>query len=238
VFDLEHYLLVFDTAKQEEYYEISILDGDGVILTSNNVNIMGRDDSGENYYLETMTGSHYIEDVYYSEADKIELFSISSPIKNPDTGEILGVLTVKMKTDLLNKITLDRTGLGKSGEAYLIGKDGYMLTESRYEDDVVLKRKIDSLGFQKCIADSQKNQNDSAFSMKIATYRNYKGMTVIGTDAYIPEMKWCLLTEIEEKEAVGLLREDLLFAGFKIAILALALMVVFILIANRFLLKK
>jgi hypothetical protein len=71
------------------------------------------------------------------------VFSISAPIVV--NGEFAGILIINIEAqEELYEITTDRTGLGKTGEIYLINKEGYMITPSRFVDDTFLKVKADS----------------------------------------------------------------------------------------------
>ena len=42
------------------------------------------------------------------------------------------------------RLPLNRKGMGQTGEVYVVDKDGYMITESRFIDDAILKQKVDT----------------------------------------------------------------------------------------------
>ncbi len=92
--------------------------------------------------------------------------------------------------DGLNEITIDRTGLGETGEIYLVNKDGYMITPSRFVDDAVFKQKVDleHIG-------AHEHRDEAVMS------KNYLGTDVLRVHRFIPEMEWCLVAEIALKEA-------------------------------------
>ena len=52
-----------------------------------------------------------------------------SPIKDPD-GKLIGLIAFQMPLDQINKITMERTGLGETGETYLVGPDKLMRSDS------------------------------------------------------------------------------------------------------------
>ena len=106
----------------------------------------------------------------------------------------------KVSLDRLNKITTDRTGLGKTGEVYLINRYGYMITHSRFIKNNFLKLKIDSPGAKKCIEDIKKFDT-TPHEHSPSIYRDYRGDRVLGIYAHIFRTQWCLLAEIDESEA-------------------------------------
>ena len=59
--------------------------------------------------------------------------------------EFLGVIIVDLDLEKLFKITQDRTGLGKTGKTYLINKDGYIISPSRFKGDVILNKQYSKL---------------------------------------------------------------------------------------------
>ena len=58
---------------------------------------------------------------------------VSTPLKDGDT--IIGVVTFRIHVATLSNL-LQSQKFGKTGETYIVGKDGYMLTESRFTDNL------------------------------------------------------------------------------------------------------
>lgn len=134
--------------------------------------------------------------------------------------EPIGVLVVKTKTEVLNKITTNRKGMGEFGEAYIVNKDGYMITESRFIKDAVLKQKVDT----EPVRLFQREKKTMA-----GIYPNYRGTMVLGAslgDGLAQEfgyLGWTILVEIDAKEAfapVIALRNKIILVGILISILA------------------
>ncbi|MBI5638349.1 MAG: HAMP domain-containing protein [Nitrospinae bacterium] len=60
-------------------------------------------------------------------------------------GSRLGVMAVKIPKDRLNAIMRAEAGLGRTGESYLVGENGAILTESRFAaTSAVLEKNVDS----------------------------------------------------------------------------------------------
>ncbi|WP_349647223.1 ATP-binding protein [Candidatus Parabeggiatoa sp. HSG14] len=140
----------------------------------------------------------YMRDIHISAMMGVKVISISAPILV--NNEFAGIIIVDVNVEKrLYQITTDRTGLGKSGEIYLINKEGYMITPSRFVDDTFLKLKADSPEIRKYLKLSQKNKKSK--SPKIGIYENYRDITVIGTYFVIERLNWCLLAEIDIEDA-------------------------------------
>ncbi len=179
----------------EEISKIEILDSRGVVVVST-VNETGIDRSRFDVFQKGMKGTH-ITDIHMPK-DRIPSMAVSTPIEY--RGELLGVLVVYLKAEELFKITTDTTGLGKTGEMYLVNRYGYIASPSRFGDDVVLREKIDNKNTASCF-------NNGEEEKKVRLYKNYRGSDVMGTHEYIKEMGWCLMAEINEEEAFDPIKE-------------------------------
>ena len=180
-------------------HEVFVLDSKGKIVTSSYKDRIGLDRSGDTYFYKAKLMS-FIKDAYFSETSKEETLSFSSPIKDGQTGEFLGVVASKVTMDGVNEITTDRTGLGDTGDIYIVNKDGYMITPSRFFENGFLKLKISTEGARKCFEDVKK------FGAKVhehspSIYEDYRGIMVLGTHDHLGEMNWCLIAEIDKLEA-------------------------------------
>ncbi|MEE9594083.1 MAG: methyl-accepting chemotaxis protein [Candidatus Hydrothermarchaeales archaeon] len=118
---------------------------------------------------------------------------IASPIY--DGSEKVGVLVFQMPLAKINGIMTERSGLGESGETYLVSmNDKLMRSDSRFStESTILKSEISTAGVQSCKSDIQ-----------TGIYPDYRGVPVMG--AYrtldILGLDWCLLSEIDQLEAL------------------------------------
>ena len=68
---------------------------------------------------------------------------IAAPLYNR-AGAMVGVLAFQLPIDLLNAVMRDPTGLGDTGQAYIVGGDGLMRSAARFTgDDTILARSVD-----------------------------------------------------------------------------------------------
>ena len=104
----------------------------------------------------------------------------------------------RVSPEILFNITTDRTGLGETGEVYLVNKDGYMISPSQFIDEVILKQKVDL----KYIKGINLTDSSTAQIKKVADIvMDYRGKEVLSVHTYIPEMGWSLVAQINTKEA-------------------------------------
>ncbi len=184
--------------KEQEAYELLILSPDGKIIASSDEAHIGIDESNEAHFLGGKDRT-YIRDAHHSQEQEPG-YSISAPIINDDGKEFLGVLVGRFEMDDLNRITTDRSGLGKTGELYLVNKYGYMITHSRFKEDTFLKQKIDTVNYRMSVAAHSGSHPEHG---SVRVFSDYRGVSVLGTHDYISEMEWSLLAEIDEKEALA-----------------------------------
>lgn len=186
-------------AINEHVYGVFVLDKNGTIVTSSEEIDIGKHKSNDPYFIGGKEGG-FIKDAYTSRNRKIDSIAFSAPVFDEENTVFLGVVVIRVSMEELNKITTDRTGLGETGEIYLVNKDGYMITPSRFADDTFLKQKIDT-----------ENTRDISTRIRIfgkqepkermVLSRNYLGADVIGICVRIPEMNWTLVAEITKEEA-------------------------------------
>ncbi|MCX5678750.1 MAG: sensor histidine kinase [Candidatus Omnitrophica bacterium] len=189
-------------------HEFMVLDTSGNVVVSSDRMSIGKNRSAEDYFTEGRQGV-YFKDAYYSENYSMPLFGVSAPITDSDTGELRGVLIAKVKLDELNKITTDATGMGKTGEIYIVNKDGYMVTPSRFKKDTFLKLKVDTENFRLCAL----HAGNEEICAPVSAFRNYMGEMTLGLHDFIPETKWSLLTEIGTGEIFAPLGRILLICA-------------------------
>jgi len=182
---------------RNEISRIRILDKHGMVIASSHADV-GLNKSNNDIFIEGRKG------VWFGNPH-ISLFTgnivITTACPIFVNNELSGVFVINhdMEKELF-KITTDRTGMGKTGEIYLVNKDGYMITPSRFVDDTFLKQKINTentrdISTRIRIFGKQETKERRVLS------RNYSGVDIIGVYVHMPEMNWTLVTEMTEEEA-------------------------------------
>lgn len=179
--------------------EFFLMDATGKVVASSDESDVGMDYSMDSIFLGAQK-KIYIKDAYYSETFKAPLLAVSAPFLDSDSGSFLGVLASRVKLDDLNAITTEKTGMGKTGELYIINKYGYMITPVRFGKDTFLKQKVDTENARRVRL--HKGKEHTLVTMgKSGAFRDYRGVWVLGAHGYIPQMHWGVLAEIRQDEA-------------------------------------
>lgn len=99
------------------------------------------------------------------------------------------------KIDELQEILLERTGMGTSGESYLVNPDSTMQTRSRF---------FPWIGPGEIMVNTRGVMNSLANKPGLGVYPDYRGVSIVG--AYrlfeFDHIDWVLLTEIDFAEAM------------------------------------
>jgi|GEM_PF-2380648 len=184
----------------KDTYGVFVLDKNGVIIASNDAGDIGKDKSNDPYFLGGRQGV-FVKDAYTSEPEGIDSLAFSAPIVD-DNNELSGVDVMEVFAEALDEITADTTGtgLGETEEIYLVNRDGYMITSSRFVNDTFLKQKVDTENTRNCLAELERF-GAREHEPEAISFKSYRDTAVIGVHVPVPEMEWCLLAEMSEEEA-------------------------------------
>ncbi|MCD6160946.1 MAG: PAS domain S-box protein [candidate division Zixibacteria bacterium] len=180
----------------DDISRIRVLNKNGIIIASSNTDV-GLDKSAQDIFLKGKE-SAYLGDLHISKFTNDIVISASAPIFL--NGLFSGVVVINFNTDKLFSITEDKTGLGKTGEIYLVNKDDYIITPSRFLDDAVLKKKIDIGKLKHDFINAEQTSSQEHENIALS-FKNYRGIDILAVHSYIHEMDWILLAEISEDEA-------------------------------------
>ncbi len=147
------------------------------------------------------------------------LFTIAAPVKAGEAFD--GVLVVQYSMEELYRITTDVTGLGKTGEVYIVDQNGYMLTPSRFLGrEAVLAQKV----ALPPIAQNT-SPDPTTEDWETVSTTNYMGEKVFGVYSFLPEFGWTVVVEKNASEAyapVSSLTQTMLYS--LLAILGLGIL--------------
>ena len=216
--DIVQYLEVI---KSEYGYKGVLVSNDkGLVTIATMGENVGGDIAEMDYFKQSVQGNTFVSNVIPSEVPLINEFGekelgmptmfVSTPLKDRE-GVVIGVVSLRIDVNALNELMLSLK-LGQTGETYLVNKDGYMITESRFsahlkEMGLVKKRCTLELklisretgeltaGVKQCVA------GNSGFDVK--GYKDYSGITVLGVWRWLPEFNWGVMAEIDRDEGYG-----------------------------------
>ncbi len=130
----------------------------------------------------------------YAPSDFAPASFIATPIS--DGFHKTGILALQIPINQINNIMMERSGLGETGETYLVGGDKLMRSDSRFSDKrTILVNKIDT----EAVKDALSDKSDCKM------IKDYRGADVLS--AYAPlgiqDTKWAIVAEIDKKEALS-----------------------------------
>ncbi|MCD6397461.1 MAG: methyl-accepting chemotaxis protein, partial [Spirochaetaceae bacterium] len=150
------------------------------------------------------------------------------------------MLIVDVNVNALFSVLQEPTGMGESGESYLVGKvegkEGYwMLSQSRLtNENTIFTRPINTTDAKR-VLDEKITERGAGFCQN-NIYQDYRGTNVLGHNHYVKlgENGLALMTEIDEAEVFQASSQLMLFIVIIIAGLSILVAVVSLLIANMF----
>ncbi|NLF13201.1 MAG: GAF domain-containing protein [Anaerolineaceae bacterium] len=143
--------------------------------------------SNQSYFRQGLEGP-YLQPPRLSPGLRRTSVYASRPVVNYQ-GEVLGVLVGRASVTKLTAIMAERTGLGLTGETYLVGSSQTLLTPTRAG---VTNVWIDSQAIRRAIADRRHGSG---------LYENYDGQAVVGAWHWLPELEAVLVAEQQQDEA-------------------------------------
>ena len=134
---------------------------------------------------------------------------------------VRGWLISGLKYEALQELIFDPgpgKGMGRTGEAYLVGSDGLMRTPSRFIAGSVMAISVNTVGFD----NSLKGMDGTGI------YDDYRGIKVLGAFGLVSEgdFRQVLLAEIDVAEAMkplAVIRNDILFVSALIILVIFAI---------------
>ena len=198
--------------RMDLFEELFFMDTDGTVLISTNTSHENQRLGLNSFFTEGLRDS-YIEEPSYSLSLNTMTVVASTPVVSQ--GEVIGVLAGRADLAGLNQIMIKQTGLGETGETYLVGSNHRLLTHLRLPDYAIPDTYIRTLGSDEAIDHARTG---------FATYDGYAGDTVVGVYAWIPQLKVALIAEQEEAEALRSTRLILMIMG-GVAMLAVVVVI-------------
>lgn len=131
--------------------------------------------------------------------------TVSNYIDASRKGMVILEISVKAINEMMFENNPDN-GLGKTGEAYIVGGDYLIRTASRFQDHSIFKTKVESIGATKALSGTTGTE----------IIADYRGISVLSSFSKlnIPDLNWVMLAEMDTAEAmipVYNLRNDILF---------------------------
>ncbi|MFA6476301.1 MAG: ATP-binding protein [Candidatus Paceibacterota bacterium] len=200
-------------------HQTLILDKTGKVVAASDKGEEGSDKSQDDYFINAKSEAHF-KSIYFSETIKGLAYAISAPVLD-DNGTFLGVSVLRYSADDFYFVVSSENGLGDTEENFLINKDRFFITPSRFlGEEVILKQKVETQNAENCFDPKEidyvtKNSYSSIASIEdhphVLQALDYRGVDITGTHSYIPETGWCLITKVDTADLLGYRFQLILF---------------------------
>ena len=172
--------------------ELVVLDAAGTVVVSSTPGHEGGTQADAPFFERASTSTR-VEGVYESSLTGQPTIAVATPIFD-STGERLGVLASFLDLVRLDRITRERTGLGATGEAFLVGADGRLVSSAI---GAAAGDEVSSSGVEAALGGSDGRSR----------YETESGTPVIGAWRWLRELDAVLMAEMTEQEAFAPARE-------------------------------
>jgi len=188
------FILVEMASSNNDISEAILLDEEGTICASSNFGLLGQDMSQDETFTKSTNGKVFLNDAPFDGVTGD--FSIITASSMADMANTLGITWYG---DIVSQITMDMTGLGNTGEVYIVNEDGFMITPSRFVNTAISDYNFD---FKKDQADQvlAEGRPSDGF-LHTYTDSNYWGIKVIRSHREIPDIGWNVVVEKSVSEA-------------------------------------
>lgn len=199
---------------RKRFEELFILDRRGNIVLSTNPNTIGEFRGLQSYFREGLSASgiHVQTLAFSSTSEKLNMIVAVCPIMDRE-GKSIGVFAGVANFYPLNKIMTDTTGLGNTGENYLVGKNHVLLSELRQTSYPIGTKAIFSRPVVELLGGKRNGHG---------TYLNHHNVPVIGVWKWLPDIQAGFVVEQDESEVYAYIRKALLL---NIGVLAAAVII-------------
>jgi anti-anti-sigma regulatory factor len=192
---LRHATTLPDAAGQSpiRFQSLFLYTPDGRIVAASDASLLGRLVTRQPYFSPSL-GAEYVQPPYYAVGSN-ELVMVVTRRLATQEGQTAAILAGQLDLSVLGRLMLSRSGLGESGETYLVSQEShYLLTPSRFPD-YPLTRAYHSLGIDRAL------QGEDGSGI----YDNYRDppTSVVGVYRWIPELQAALLAETSQTEALA-----------------------------------
>ncbi|MFP4449224.1 MAG: methyl-accepting chemotaxis protein [Bacteroidales bacterium] len=225
--------------QEYEYYDLFFISNDGDVAYT----VAKESDLGKNVQNGELAGSPLAE-AYKKGKDEYSLtdFSwydisgepaafVSGPIED-DEGNRIGVLVYQLSLTAINGIMQERSGMGETGETYLVGSDKLMRSDSYLDQQ--------SHSVEASFAGNVENNGVDTRAVREALARQtgtefiigYNGTSVLSSYAPVEfgDNTWALLAEIDEAEImqpVNRLGNEIFIIAIVVGIIIITTSVIF-----------
>jgi len=183
-----------DRLIENSYFtEFFILNNNGTVQLSTDPMQEGKVKSNEEYFKQGQSDT-FLQSFYYDLSLQQPAITIATPVKN-ENNETIQVFAGRMNISEISEIMSERTGLGETGETYLINNLNFVVTPLKTEENTLFKKAVYTDIIKKGLTEKPTN------TQILSGYLNYANTPSIGSYVYLSDLNVLLITEMSDAEA-------------------------------------
>jgi methyl-accepting chemotaxis protein len=176
------------------------------------------------YFKEAMQGKNVISEPLISKATGNIIFVVAVPVHpSDDSKEVIGILGGTLTTSAFNKI-LDASVNGETGEAFLVDGAGYLLTPSRFTDELLAQGKLSERAELELKVSPEIAAEISGKQTGTQLFVDARGHQTLAAYSPVTSTSWGVVAKVDTAEAFAaattLRNTILIIMGILLAIMA------------------
>jgi PAS domain S-box-containing protein len=175
------------------FEEIFLSDSQGRVILSTDKAREGHILKHQTFFRQGLLGSFFQPPIYSPTLRRMIVIA-ALPVLDRE-GQSVGVIAGQASISTLNEIMNERTGLGESGETYLVGVNYAIITKGYPDSETEESGKIIYARTESTKKAIEDRGNGSGL------FQGYRGKPIIGVYRWIPELQMALLAEQAQSEA-------------------------------------
>ncbi len=193
---------------QGVYNDVQLIDTNGEVVFALNQELTEINEAEQVAFQNALDGV-YFGDLFYNPTHEALDLRLGAPVRNLQN-ETVGIIILELNPQQLNELMIERTGLGETGETYLIGQDYLFRNDSRFLDDIGVETTILN---ENVTANTEAVNSALRGQSRTARIEDYRGHSVLSSwtpiivQAATPDdpdgVQWALVAEIDEGEALA-----------------------------------
>jgi signal transduction histidine kinase len=186
--------------QSNDYFDrIIVYDTNGEVLLASSDTDLGKLVELQPYFNQSLAQERYIQPPFFDLSTTELTMMITRQLQDAN-GQVVGVFAGQMNLEVLGNIMTERTGLGDTGETYLVSRqNNFLLTPSRFAG-YELARAYQSEAIETVLQEQAGN----------GIYENYQSppQRVLGVYRWIPELEAGLISEVNEEQVLIGIRQS------------------------------
>ncbi len=220
------------STQKQDFRNLHYIDKNGDIVVTTMADAQKYNVSDREYFKDTMEGKDHISGVSVGKVEGNLLVFIASPVRDYNNN-IQGLILSTVSLESIDKV-IDDIGNWKGRDTYLIDRNGYMITESRYLKELINKGIVEKTARMQMKIDNTLMNKLIDENLKPTFYTNYRGMTALGSFKWVNNGRWLIVSEIYRDELINMIIGPLFLIVPSMMILIVSAIFITFKLTNKF----